>query len=128
MKKVGYNMSWNLILPLIIIVAMFWFMSRQQKKQREQQQTMQNSLQKGSEVVTIGGLHAVVDSVDNAAKTVDLDAEGVILTFELSAIRTIKNPVAPVADKPTVDDLKPAETVEETEKITDDTDKPSDSK
>ncbi|KAI3473407.1 hypothetical protein Pfo_031656 [Paulownia fortunei] len=84
---------------------------------------MQNSLQKGSEVVTIGGLHAVVDSVDNAAKTVDLDAEGVILTFELSAIRTIKNPVAPVADKPTVDDLKPAETVEETEKITDDTDK-----
>jgi len=121
-------MSWNLILPLVIIVAMFWFMSRQQKKQREQQQTMQNSLQKGSEVVTIGGLHAVVDSVDNAAKTVDLDAEGVILTFELSAIRTIKNPVAPVADKPTVDDLKPAETVEETEKITDDTDKPSDSK
>jgi len=128
MKKVGYNMSWNLILPLVIIVAMFWFMSRQQKKQREQQQTMQNSLQKGSSVVTIGGLHAIVDSVDTAAKTVDLDAEGVILTFELSAIRTIENPVAPVAEKLTVDDLKPAETVEETEKITDDTDKPSNRK
>lgn len=120
-------MSLNLILPLVIIVAMFWFMSRQQKKQREQQQNMQKSLQKGGKVVTIGGLHAVVDSVDNAAKTVDLDAEGVILTYELSAIRSISNPVD--TEKPTVADITPADKVEETsEKITDDAEKPADDK
>ena len=87
-------MNANLILPLILIVGMFWFMNRQQKKQRAAQEERQNSLEKGSEVVTIGGLHAVVDSVDKVAKTVDLDAEGVILTFDLAAIRTI-NPKAP---------------------------------
>lgn len=103
-------MNANLILPLILIVGMFWFMNRQQKKQRAAQEERQNSLEKGSEVVTIGGLHAVVDSVDKVAKTVDLDAEGVILTFDLAAIRTIK-PKAPAAgEKVVVDDLKPAET------------------
>ena len=56
-------MNANLILPLILIVGMFWFMNRQQKKQRAAQEERQNSLEKGSEVVTIGGLHAVVDSV-----------------------------------------------------------------
>lgn len=103
-------MNANLILPLILIVGMFWFMNRQQKKQRAAQEERQNSLEKGSEVVTIGGLHAVVDSVDKVAKTVDLDAEGVILTFDLASIRTIK-PKAPAAgEKVVVDDLKPAET------------------
>lgn len=120
-------MSWNLVLPLVIIVVMFWFMSRQQKKQREQQQNMQKNMQKGSKVITIGGLHAVVDSVDNTAKTVDLDAEGVILTYELSAIRSISNPAD--SEKPTVADITPATKVEDnSEKITDNTDKPADDK
>lgn len=120
-------MNLNLILPLVIIVAMFWFMSRQQKKQRAAQTERQNSLTKGSEVITIGGLHAVVDSVDQVAKTVDLDAEGVILTYELSAIRSISNPVD--TEKPTVADITPADKVEETgEKITDDAEKPADDK
>ena len=75
-------------------------------------------------MVTIGGLHAVVDSVDRVAKTVDLDAEGVILTFDLAAIRTIK-PKAPAAgEKVVVDDLKPVETATD-DKIVN-TDKPAD--
>ncbi|AFT82141.1 preprotein translocase subunit YajC [Leuconostoc carnosum] len=114
-------MNLNLILPLVIIVAMFWFMSRQQKKQRAAQTERQNSLTKGSEVITIGGLHAVVDSVDQVAKTVDLDAEGVILTYELSAIRTIK-PQTP-ANTTAVEDLKPAD--DNSDKIISDSDKPS---
>lgn len=118
-------MNYNLILPLIIVVAMLWFMSRQQKKMKNQQQTMQNSLAKGAEVVTIGGLHAVVDNVNKEAKTVDLDAEGVILTFELSAIRTIKPTAATTTDnqenKTSVEDLKPTDT-----KITSDDQKDQD--
>jgi len=110
-------MNLNLILPVILIVGMFWFMNRQQKKQREAQQERQNSLEKGSEVVTIGGLHAVVSSVDTANKTVDLDAEGVILTFDLAAIRTIKPKPELTEQKTAVEDLKPSE--ENTEKITD---------
>lgn len=116
-------MNLSLIFPVILIVGMFWFMNRQQKKQRATQEARQNSLEKGSEIVTIGGLHAVVSSVDTANKTVDLDAEGVILTFDMAAIRTIKPKVEAPEPKIAVEDLKPSE--DATEKITVDSDKPS---
>lgn len=106
-------MNLNLVLPIILIVGMFWFMNRQQKKQRAAQEERQNSLEKGSEIVTIGGLHAIVERVDKEAKTVDLDAEGVILTFDLAAIRTIKPKTPEAGEKVLVDDLKPAETTAE---------------
>lgn len=121
-------MNINLILPIVVIVGMLWFMSRQQKKQRAAQEERQNSLEQGSEIVTIGGLHAVVDSVDQVNKTVDLNAEGVILTYDIAAIRTIKPKDTPTDTKLAVADLKPAgdETKKDTiEKITIDSDKPS---
>ncbi|CAH1851138.1 preprotein translocase subunit YajC [Convivina intestini] len=83
-------MSTSLILPLVLIIAMLFFMSRNQKKQRARQEEMKNNLKSGAHVVTIGGMHAVVESVDTEKQTVDLNAEGVILTFDLTAIRTVK--------------------------------------
>ena len=75
-------------LMVVVLIFMFW----QQKKARQQQQNLQASLTAGNAVVTRGGLHAKVVSVDEAAGTVDLDAEGVILTFEVAAIgRVIPN-------------------------------------
>ncbi|MBS9335399.1 preprotein translocase subunit YajC [Fructobacillus sp. M1-13] len=93
----------SLILPIIVVVAMIWWMSRTQKKQQARQAEMKNQMVKGSDVVTIGGLHAKVDRVNEEAKTVDLDCEGVILTFELTAIRSVKNEEA----------AKPVETADE---------------
>ena len=40
------------------------------------------------------------DAVDNEAKTFDLDAEGVILVFELSAIRQVVKAAPAVAEAP----------------------------
>ncbi|MFC4760949.1 preprotein translocase subunit YajC [Fructobacillus durionis] len=91
----------NLILPLILVVVMVFWMQRTQKKQAAKQAQMKNEMKKGSDVVTIGGLHAKVDRVNEAEKTVDLDCEGVILTFELTAIRSVKN----------AEEAKPAEEV-----------------
>ena len=48
-----------------------------------------NKLQKGYEVITIGGLYGTVDEVDTENKTIVLDVDGVYLTFELGAIRTV---------------------------------------
>ena len=48
-----------------------------------------NKLQKGYEVITIGGLYGTVDEVDTEKRTVVLDVDGVYLTFELTAIRTV---------------------------------------
>ena len=48
-----------------------------------------NKLQKGNEVITIGGLYGTIDEVDTDRKTVVLDVDGVYLTFELGAIKTV---------------------------------------
>jgi len=44
---------------------------------------------KGNEVITIGGLYGTIDEVDTDRKTVVLDVDGVYLTFELGAIKTV---------------------------------------
>ena len=77
---------------LIVFVAMLglmFLMQRSQKKQAQKRMDSLNKLQKGYEVITIGGLYGTVDAVDTEKRTVVLDVDGVYLTFELTAIRTV---------------------------------------
>ena len=77
---------------LIMLVGMFalmFFMQRSQKKQAQKRMESLNKLQKGYEVITIGGLYGTVDEVDTEKKTIVLDVDGVYLTFELTAIKTV---------------------------------------
>lgn len=93
-----------MILMIVILFAFMYFgMMRPQKKQQQKRTAMLDSMKKGDKVVTIGGLHAVIDSLDKEAGTVDLDVDGVYLTFNLSAIRTVGDqprPAAVAATKP----------------------------
>lgn len=68
---------------------MYFMMIRPQKKAQEKTQSMLNSLKKGDAVVTIGGLHGLIDEVREADKTVVLDCEGIFLTFERRAIARV---------------------------------------
>lgn len=77
---------------LIIFVAMLglmFLMQRSQKKQAQKRMESLNKLQKGYEVITIGGLYGTVDEVNTDKRTVVLDVDGVYLTFELTAIKTV---------------------------------------
>lgn len=74
---------------LLIFVLMYFMMIRPQQKQAKKTQDMLNSLQKGDSVVTIGGLHGIIDEVNAEANTVVLDCEGIYLTFERRAIARV---------------------------------------
>ena len=77
---------------LIMLVGMFalmFFMQRSQKKQAQKRMESLNKLQKGYEVITIGGLYGTVDEVDTEKRTIVLDVDGVYLTFELAAIKAV---------------------------------------
>lgn len=89
-----------IILLVLMFGVMYFGMMRPQKKQQQQRMEMLKGLKKGDKIVTIGGLHGVIDSIDRAGNTVDLDLDGVFLTFSLSAIRTVTPAAAPVEDKP----------------------------
>ncbi|WP_179395962.1 preprotein translocase subunit YajC [Lacticaseibacillus absianus] len=87
----------SMIIMMVVLFAFMYFgMMRPQKKQQQKRQEMLSGVKKGDKIITIGGLHGMVDSIDQEAGTVDIDVDGVFLTFNLSAIRTV-NPTAPAA-------------------------------
>lgn len=79
----------EMLILLGLMVLMMAFTFRGQKKQQEQRLAMLNAMKPGDKVVTIGGLYGVIDSIDTEVNTVVLDIEGIYLTFERAAIRTV---------------------------------------
>ena len=77
------------LIMLVAMMGLMFFMQRSQKKQAQKRMESLNKLQKGYEVITIGGLYGTVDEVDTEKKTIVLDVDGVYLTFELAAIKTV---------------------------------------
>ena len=72
----GGNLTF--LIMLVLMLGLMFFMQRSQKKQAEKRMESLNKLQKGYEVITIGGLYGTVDEVDTENRT-----------FELAAIRTV---------------------------------------
>jgi len=82
-------MGYQMIVMFVVMAGLIFYMNRTQKKQAEKRMESLNKLQKGYEVITIGGLYGTVDEVDTEKRTVVLDVDGVYLTFELTAIKTV---------------------------------------
>ena len=83
------NPNYTFLIMLALMVGLMFFTQRSQKKQAQKRMESLNKLQKGYEVITIGGLYGTVDEVDTEKRTIVLDIDGVYLTFELAAIKTV---------------------------------------
>jgi preprotein translocase subunit YajC len=97
--------------PLLLIVllfgVMYFMMIRPQQKRRREAQSMQSSLGQGDEIVTIGGLHAIVVEVDDDVVTVEI-APGVNARFARPAIaRVVVKQDAPEAEEVVEDEPEP---------------------
>ena len=86
------NPNYTFLIMLVAMLGLMFFMQRSQKKQAQKRMESLNKLQKGYEVITIGGLYGTVDEVDTEKRTIVLDVDGVYLTFELAAIKTVLPP------------------------------------
>ncbi|WP_216829122.1 preprotein translocase subunit YajC [Alkalihalobacterium elongatum] len=80
------------ILPLLLMFAIFWFLLiRPQQKRQKAIREMHAGLQKGDKIVTIGGLHGVIDSIDEDIMVL-LVNDNRKLTFDRNAVREVVNP------------------------------------
>lgn len=76
---------------ILMLVAMFailyFFMIRPQQKKQKEIQKFRNSLTVGQDIVTIGGMHGTIKSVNDADNTVTIEvATGVKIKFAKAAI------------------------------------------
>ncbi|MFC5627080.1 preprotein translocase subunit YajC [Algoriphagus winogradskyi] len=68
-----------------IILIMYFFMIRPQQKKQKESKKFIEEIKKGDEVVTIGGLHGKVSSVEGDTVILELD-RGMKVKVEKSAI------------------------------------------
>lgn len=80
----GFGVS-NLIFIGAIILVFYFFMIRPQQKKVNDQKKFRDALKKGMNIVTIGGLHGKIISIEDDAVWVEVD-KAVKLKFDKTAI------------------------------------------
>ena len=82
-------MQYSSIIVLVLFFVVFYFLLiRPQQKRQKQTAQMQSSIAKGDKVVTIGGLHGTVDTIEDNKITIKCNGTAK-LTFDRAAIREI---------------------------------------
>jgi preprotein translocase subunit YajC len=77
------------VFPLLLMFALFYFLLiRPQQKRQKAVQQMQSDLKKGDKVVTIGGLHGIVDAIEEGTVVIKC-GDGSRLTYDRGAIRDV---------------------------------------
>ncbi|GEM00570.1 preprotein translocase subunit YajC [Halolactibacillus halophilus] len=72
---------------LVMVVVFYFFLIRPQQKRQKQVSQMQQNLAKGDQIITIGGLHGMVDAIDEDTVVIKVN-ENSRLRFDRSSIRS----------------------------------------
>lgn len=75
----------NIIFLVGIGLVIYFFMIRPQQKKQKDQKSFIQSIKKGDMVVTIGGIHGKIFSVDDRVVILEID-KGAKIKFEKTAI------------------------------------------
>lgn len=80
--------------PMVIIMVLaYMLIIRPQLKRQKDQKNLVSALKKGDQVVTIGGIHGIITSVQDTTVMVKVD-DNVKLRFQRTAIDQIVKPSA----------------------------------
>lgn len=86
----GGMAAFQQIIPLVFMFAIFYFLLiRPQQKKAKEHKAMLESMKKGDNVITAGGVHAKVTAVDNDIVTLEI-ANNVNIKITKSYIAAIK--------------------------------------
>ena len=81
----GANSPLQYLFPLLLLGVFYFFMIRPQQKRSAEAKKLREGLNKGTQVVTIGGLHGRVVELTEDKVTLEVD-KGTRLTFDRTAI------------------------------------------
>lgn len=90
LQQTGGTNQWSGIILIAVLFVLFWlFFIRPQNKKNKEQQQFRESLKKGDKVITIGGLHGIVDEVKERTVILSVDTNAKI---EVEKSSIIANP------------------------------------
>ncbi len=80
--------SLNMILMLVMMFGVFYFfMIRPQMKKQKELKNFREALEKGAQIVTIGGIHGKVHSIQETTVNIKIE-DGTLIKVEKSALIT----------------------------------------
>jgi preprotein translocase subunit YajC len=88
-----------LIVIVVLFVLMWLLLVRPQRKRSELQLQMQDSLRKGDEIITAGGLHGTVVSIEDDVLEVEI-AKGTVARLDRRAVAAVVSPEEPEPEEP----------------------------
>lgn len=81
------------IVPIVLIFAVFWlFLIRPQQKRQKEHVKMVSELQKGDEVLTVGGIAGRITSLDDQYMVLQIskvEDKAVTITMQRQAVQTV---------------------------------------
>ena len=81
----------NMIFFAGIIAIFYFFMIRPQQKRSKEERVFREGLSKGDKVMTIGGIHGTIESLDDTSALVKVDTN-TKLRFDKTALRAAPSP------------------------------------
>jgi preprotein translocase subunit YajC len=79
--------SWfNMVFFVGIIAIFYFFMIRPQQKRAKQEKKFRENLEKGDKVLTVGGIHGIVESIEEDSVLLKVD-NSTKLRMEKSSLR-----------------------------------------
>jgi len=85
----GFEQLLSTIVPFLLIILVFYFLIlRPQQKRQKDRQKLLESVRKGDRVITTGGIHGLVEGVEDKILLVKID-DNVKVKVEKSAVSVI---------------------------------------
>jgi preprotein translocase subunit YajC len=101
------------LIPLILVFALMWLLLiRPQRRRTQAQLAMQDHLRKGDEIITAGGLHATVQSIEDEVLEVEIAPDTVVRLDRraVAAVLSAEEPEPEEPEEPEQPALEPAKT------------------
>ena len=114
--KVSAFSTWGMwVLILVMVLVFYLLLIRPQRKRSQEREKMISKIERGDEVVTIGGVQGIIKRMTDDTVVLEVD-KGVRITFTRSAISRCISQPEEEEEEPTEETEE--ETTEETEEET----------
>lgn len=72
----GFSENYQFIIMMVLIfVVMYFLMIRPQQKRQKELNKFRNSLEKGSKIITAGGIYGIIKEVKETEVVVEIDSQ-----------------------------------------------------